>query len=122
MNDAQPENKLQLFTKDKFFIWSTGISLSIEFGLLGFLFFVWPKLPPVVPLYYSLPWGEEQLSPTIGLAGVILGVFVFYLINTLAAFLILNRSKFLAHLLLCAATLMTLLTAITTIQIILLVT
>jgi len=27
----------------------------------------WQLLPPLVPLYYSKPWGEEQLSQPIGL-------------------------------------------------------
>jgi len=35
------------------------ITLSASFFLL---LFSWFKLPPKVPLFYSLPWGEEQLA------------------------------------------------------------
>ncbi len=35
------------------------IALSASFFLL---LFSWFKLPPKVPLFYSLPWGEEQLA------------------------------------------------------------
>jgi len=34
------------------------IALSASFFLL---LFSWFKLPPEIPLFYSLPWGEEQL-------------------------------------------------------------
>lgn len=27
----------------------------------------WNKLPPEVPLFYSRPWGEAMLAPTLGL-------------------------------------------------------
>lgn len=35
------------------------IALSASFILL---LFSWFKLPPETPLFYSLPWGEEQLA------------------------------------------------------------
>ncbi len=33
---------------------------------VGLLLFFWKKLPPQVPLFYSLPWGERQLVGPIG--------------------------------------------------------
>jgi len=29
---------------------------------LGLILFFWRKLPPEVPLFYSRPWGKEQLA------------------------------------------------------------
>ncbi|OGD71064.1 hypothetical protein A3A84_00920 [Candidatus Collierbacteria bacterium RIFCSPLOWO2_01_FULL_50_23] len=31
----------------------------------SFLFFFWTKLPPQMPWFYSLPWGEIQLIPKL---------------------------------------------------------
>ena len=43
------------------------ILAGLLFGLqAGLLLLALPKLPPQVPLFYSLPWGEERLvSPTM---------------------------------------------------------
>lgn len=32
-----------------------------------FILFLWKKIPPEIPWFYSLPWGENQLMPKIGL-------------------------------------------------------
>ncbi|MBI2404972.1 hypothetical protein HYV22_02230 [Candidatus Gottesmanbacteria bacterium] len=44
------------------------VNVSVKFSLLFFvgslalLLFRWPVLPPAVPLWYSKPWGMEQLA------------------------------------------------------------
>lgn len=38
-----------------------------------YLLFIWKKIPPEIPWYYSLPWGESQLMNKNGLI-VILGI------------------------------------------------
>jgi hypothetical protein len=113
---------LTQFKKDWFFIWSARISLTVQIGLFALIFLNWSRLPPVVPLYYSLPWGEEQLAPKMALVVFVCAFSIFYLGNTLGAYFLLPRSKFLSHLLLSGATLVTLLTGITILEIVLLVT
>lgn len=46
-----------------------GLNLAFVFVVIGFLFILifWQKLPPVIPLYYSLTWGEDQLAPTFSI-------------------------------------------------------
>lgn len=36
------------------------------------LVFLWNKIPPKIPWFYSLPWGEDQLMNKTGLIYVIL--------------------------------------------------
>jgi len=55
-----------------------GLSVLIIVVLGGVLAFFWNKLPPELPWYYSLPWGEKQLvqKPVfawilVGMAGVL---------------------------------------------------
>lgn len=68
-------------------------SLGLSFLFLGvsvlFLLFFWRQLPPQIPLFYSLPWGIEQLGSPIGL--------LLFPISILAAIaLILLTKKFIA--------------------------
>ncbi|OGD83004.1 hypothetical protein A2572_02220 [Candidatus Collierbacteria bacterium RIFOXYD1_FULL_40_9] len=52
------------------------ISLLILCGLLILL--VWKKIPPEIPWFYSLPWGENQLMSKVVLP-IILGLAVVVL-------------------------------------------
>lgn len=38
--------------------------LGLVFGIvqIALLFYFWRRLPPQLPLFYSRPWGEEQLT------------------------------------------------------------
>lgn len=48
-------------TSDRFLVLTISSAIfSIIFILLGFLL-LYKSLPPKIPLYYSLPWGENQL-------------------------------------------------------------
>jgi len=56
-----------------------GLNLLIIF--LGLLVLFWKRdlLPEKVPLFYSRPWGEEQLSPNIFLFLIpVLSLFVLF--------------------------------------------
>ena len=66
--------------RDSFCLW--GVALSLSFLVLGAisLVFSWAKLPPQIPLFYSRPWGEEQLAPKyqiIFLPAIALFIFLF---------------------------------------------
>lgn len=59
--------------------------LAINFIILAVFF---RKLPPVVPLFFSLPWGEEQLVSSSHLfilpfSLVVIFIFNYLLIKTL---------------------------------------
>lgn len=66
----------------KVFIIFTAIFMSS----LIFFFLRWSKLPPEVPLYYSLPWGEKQLAspweltilPTLALSIMVTNFFLAF--------------------------------------------
>jgi hypothetical protein len=75
------------------------------------LLFNWSKLPPQVPLYYSLPWGEQQLAapwelsilPTFAVSIFLTNLFLSYLLvrdNDLILKILLYTSLFVAGLLL----------------------
>ena len=54
--------------------------------------FSWRSLPPQLPLFYSRPWGEEQLTTPLGLFTLPLVSLLIFLIN-LAFLLIVNKKE-----------------------------
>ena len=69
----------------------------------GVLIFHWSKLPPEVPLYYSLPWGEQRLVSAYGLLILpILGLGI-YLFNCLLAVLLARENQLLTKILVYTA-------------------
>lgn len=76
-------------------------------------------LPPIVPLFYGLPEGSEQLIPTLGLILVPATGLAITALNVLLCGTI--RDTFLRKLLIISSAFISLLLMITTIKIILLV-
>lgn len=64
-----------------------GTATAIFFWLAGLflLVFFWSKLPPQIPLFYSLPWGEEQLASPVSVLILPGGIFLIILFNFLTA-------------------------------------
>jgi len=58
--------------------------------LISILFF-WRKLPPEIPLFYSRPWGKEQLAKPLFLFLLPGLTLVIFLINF--AFLVLVKTR-----------------------------
>jgi hypothetical protein len=58
------------------------LTFSFLIAQLGLILFFWKKLPPEVPLFYSRPWGKEQLvNPRFLflLPGLTLVIFLIFL-------------------------------------------
>lgn len=91
---------------------------GLIFLLLGYTF---RNLPPVIPLYYSLPWGEEQLSKPYEIFIIPLSLSVFFLISLTFSSIFLRKMKFYAKLLLWSTNIIALLGLIAVFRIILLV-
>jgi len=56
------KNALKTLWRDPVYLWSATISLILITQGVALLFVSWSILPPQVPLFYSQPWGEEQLA------------------------------------------------------------
>lgn len=78
-------------------------------------------LPPLVPLYYSLPWGEEQLVRTSQLFILPFTTLLVFVINLLLILFIANKDRFITLLILWGNCFIALIGAITLFKIILLV-
>jgi len=68
-------------------------NLTFGFWLtqLGLILFFWKKIPPEVPLFYSRPWGKEQLANPLFLFLLPGLTLVVFLVNF--AFLTLVKTR-----------------------------
>lgn len=81
------------------------VILGISFILLAICF---KRLPPSVPFYYSLPWGEEQLARPSDLFMIPFAVMVIFLLNFILSILLLKRDYFLVQILMWSSCLIAL--------------
>jgi len=104
------------------------IKTSLQLGLLFFggqliiLFFFWQKLPPQVPLFYSRPWGREQLASPLSLFLLPLTSFLVIFVNSFLASLISGEEKLINQLSVIFSAVFSLLCLITLLKIVFLVT
>lgn len=96
------------------------LSIILLVLLTSFLAIVWRSLPSQLPLFYSRPWGEQQLATPLFLSLPTSLAFLFFLGNTLASRFLQNY-PFLKRVLSLASFFLILLAAITTVRIVFLV-
>ena len=93
------KNAVKNLLRDPFCLWFLTLCVIIlVFGLALFGFW-WERLPPQVPLFYSRPWGADQLAvkpQIIFLPG--LAFFIFFL-NIFSSARILSKEPILARIL-----------------------
>lgn len=85
---------------------------------VAYIIFRLNDLPPQVPLYYSLPWGESQLASANSLFILPSSSLVFLFINNLLAVFYLNTHSLMSRLLIIFSLIFSGLSLITLIQII----
>lgn len=90
--------------------------IQLIFILLGlnFLFLAlwWSKLPPQLPLFYSRPWGEEQLVAKNLFFILPAACFTFIIINLRLASFFFKKEVLLSQILIWSALIFSLLTTI----------
>jgi len=90
---------------DKTMLW--GFTVSFLFLLLnGFYFFInYSNLPPYLPIYNQMPWGEERLGTKDQLLIPLIIATVIFLTNFLISYLIYIRMPLVSRML-CITTLL----------------
>lgn len=94
------------------------ILIIVQIGLIVFKF---NDLPSQVPLYYSRPWGEEQLASTTSLFLLPTFSIIVLIINNLIANLLLKSIPMLSRLLVIFSLAFSLFTSISLAKIIFLI-
>ena len=72
-------------------VWQGVIAVAATV-MTGGVIWVWGKnLPPQIPLFYSLPWGEEQLASPWEILWVVVSVWAVWALSWLAAKLVKDK-------------------------------
>lgn len=100
------------------------IRAFLAFFTLSLLILIlkWPSLPPEVPLYYSFPWGEEQIATPFELLILPLFSFLIFILNFFLASMFLEKEPWLTRILILTSTIFSFLSMLTLIKIIFLIT
>lgn len=97
--------------------------LSLAFWVAQILVIIlaWSRLPPQLPLLYSQPWGEDQLTTPIGLLLLPGLSFLVFFINFVFIVFIPKEEKLMRQALVASAAVFSLLCLVTLVQIVKLV-
>lgn len=79
------------------------INFFVLLSSVGLLIIHREKLPPVIPLWFTKPWGSERLADPNYLWLFPLLIFTFLFINNLIGKILLRRQKILALILVWSA-------------------
>lgn len=66
---------------DKTITFAFLIDILFIFLTIAYILFFYGKLPPFVPIFNQLPWGEQRLGPTITIFIPVLIAFLIFIIN-----------------------------------------
>src|SRR5438128_784118 len=72
-----------LVKADKIIKWGMTFSLFLLFFQAGLLAFFYLKLPPLVPLFNQLPWGEQRLGTKYEILLPLIVTTLFFVFNYL---------------------------------------
>jgi len=98
------------------------LSITFLLGQILVILLSWQQLPPELPLFYSRPWGKDQLATPLSLFILPSLSLTIFLINLVFASLVAKEEQLLLKILEAATAIFSLLSLVTIIKIVLLVT
>lgn len=93
----------------------------LSIGTTVLILFFFSQLPPQIPLYYSRPWGEDQLTQPLYLFLLPMGSLVWYIITAILITVETYQYRVFAQLLFIFSALVSLFSTYTVIMILILV-
>ncbi|MBI2613838.1 MAG: hypothetical protein HYW62_03620 [Candidatus Levybacteria bacterium] len=77
-----------------------------------FILFSYSKLPPFIPIFNQLPWGEQRLGSTLSIFIPVLAVLLILIINIFTSALIYKKTPLVARMLAAVSLLSSVLTCL----------
>lgn len=118
-NDLKLKFKKFYSQQDKFIFWLNSSCFLIALIVLLSWLIILPYLPPKIPLFYSLPWGENQLAHKNQLILLPALIFLTTFINIIVSWHLHKSQNFIKKIIASSSLLFGLLLLIATIKIIL---
>ena len=89
---------------DPLCLWGVSFSLLFLFLSAIFLGLFWSRIPPQVPLFFSRPWGEEQLASKNQILLLPSLTLAFFFFNFLSAVKVFDKEPLLSRILVITST------------------
>lgn len=89
-----------LFWLDRTYANSLRLNMLLILSQIGLISYFFSRLPPQIPMYYSLIWGEGRLGSTTALFVLPGFCLLIFALNTILAALVVNNQKILSRILL----------------------
>lgn len=84
---------------DKIISWGNIVTLIIILSSLFFIALQFRILPPYIPIFNQLPWGEERLGSTSMIFLPVAGVIIISFINIFISSVIYTKSQIISRML-----------------------
>lgn len=94
------------------------VTFLTYFIMIIILTLKWSVLPPEIPLFYSLPWGQDQLAQNWQILLLPLGSLAIIFINTFLSLFFVGKETLMVRILIGTSTFVCILTAITLFKIV----
>ncbi|MBN1263743.1 MAG: hypothetical protein JW991_05315 [Candidatus Pacebacteria bacterium] len=118
LNISFDKKEITALSEDSF-VWFSFLSAFFLVFIISFLIFLnWNRLPPQLPLFFSRPWGEEQLGSPSELWLLPLISFLIIGFNLFLAIFLLRKEILIRRILSATALVITALCLFTTYKII----
>jgi hypothetical protein len=91
------KNLINNLTGDKLAFRGFIISLLLTIVTISFILFYYTKLPPLIPLFNQLPWGNDRLAPAFGIFIPIIVFAVIFIFNFLFTSLVYSKNPLIAR-------------------------
>lgn len=111
------KEKFRYLLGDNFAKVSFLCSLFFLLPLIVLIVFTVNKFPPMVPLFNSMPWGEERLAPSFAIYTLPIVLILIFTINVIGAALLYRRYTLIARILLFNTALFLMLSTLAYLQI-----
>lgn len=105
------------FWQDKYVFLIFRINVLVLVIQFGYLLFFFNRLPPEVPLYYSLPWGVSQITSVKDLFILPIVSILILIVNNCLSILI-NENKLLSKILISNSLIISIFNLVTLVRII----
>lgn len=89
----------RLIRSDKILLRFFTASIAIVILTLAYILFVFRSLPPVLPVFNQLPWGDQRLGPRVAIFFPDLLVVVIFVVNLFLSTAVYSKTPLLARML-----------------------
>ncbi len=93
------KGNLSLILSDNLIRISIYISLTLLISLSLLVLFLFSKLPPLIPLLNSRPWGESRLEPSSSILLIPLILIIVFMLNNFLSAVFYRRNSLISRIL-----------------------